>query len=325
MHFVLKVYYINLIQNPTIMKILLLILSLSLMLISCNNKEKKSEILIDGSSGDAEVNGTKLYYETYETEGSGDAIVLVHGNEGDRRHWDFQIGPLAMNYKVIRYDVRGYGKSALPNPEEAYSDYEDLKALLEYLNINEAHICGLSMGSGIAVSFAIAYPENCKSLISVGPWASGYGSGDFKSPAADSLFKAMGITASIARDKGSKEATDYFLTGNEVFKNTLRSPKTIDHLRMIGYDYSFWGFINESKRLPLQPPAISQLDKIKIPTLIVTAEYDLEACKEIAEIMKREIEGSKLVSIVDAGHCMNIDKPEEFNEQVTSFIKDLKN
>ncbi|MBA7553718.1 2-hydroxy-6-oxo-6-phenylhexa-2,4-dienoate hydrolase [subsurface metagenome] len=232
--------------------------------------------------------------------------------------------PLAKEFKVIRYDVRGYGKSALPNPEEPYSDYEDLKALLDHLNINKAHICGLSMGSGIVVDFAIAYPDMCKSLIPVGPWASGYGMNDFKSPAADSLFTVMATVASIAREKGSKEATDYFLTGNRIFKNTIKSTKTLDLMKMVGYDYSFWGFINESKRQPLQPMAISQLDKIKTPTLIITAEYDLESCKEIAEIMEKEIAGSKKVSLEKAGHCMNMDKPDEFNEVLVKLIKNLE-
>ena len=271
--------------------------------------------------GLAEVNGTRLYYEA---AGSGETLVLVHGNEGDRRHWDFQFMPLAKEFKVIRYDVRGYGKSALPNPETPYSDYEDLKALLDHLDINRGHICGLSMGSRIVVDFAIAYPDMCKSLISVGPWASGYGSNDFKSPAADSLFTVMATTASIAKEKGSKEAVDYFWTGNRIFKNTIRSTKTLDHMKMVGYDYSFWGYINKSKQQTLQPNAIIQLDKIKIPTLIITAEYDLQACKEVAEIMERKIPVSKIVSLEKAGHIMNVDKPDEFNEVLVKFIKNLE-
>lgn len=273
------------------------------------------------TTGIAEVNGTNLYFET---AGAGEVLVLVHGNEGDRRHWDFQFMPLAEIFKVIRYDVRGYGKSALPNPEEVYSDYEDLKALMEYLKISEANICGLSMGSGIVVDFAIAYPNMCKSLIPIGPWANGYGVNNFKSPAADSLFQVMGKVTTIAKDRGSKEATDYFWTGNKMFSNTVRSSRALDHLKMVGYDYSFWGFMNANKRTPLQPLAIYQLKKIEVPTLIVTAEYDLEVCKEIAQIMEKEIVGSKLVSILNAGHCMNIEKPEELNEVLVNFIYSLK-
>ena len=269
----------------------------------------------------AEVNGKKLYFESV---GTGDVIVLVHGNVGDRRHWDYQFLTLGKDFKVIRYDIRGYGKSAFPNPEIAYSDYEDLNALLDYLKITEAHMCGLSMGSAIVVNFAIAYPEKCKSLIPIGPWVGGYGVNDFKSPAADSVFQVMRTVTAIAKDRGPKEATDYFWTGNKVFRNAVRSSSALDHLKMVGYDYSYWGFMNATKRIPPQALAITQLHKIEEPTLIVTAEYDLEACIENAEILNNNIKGSKLVSIKDAGHCMNLDKPEEFNRILVNFINGIE-
>ena len=94
-------------------------------LISCDTKDKKSAV----EKGFAQVNGTKLYYEL---SGTGEPVVLIHGNWGDRRHWDFQLSSLSKNYKVIRYDVRGYGKSALPKSEEPYNDYNDLKTLLDF-------------------------------------------------------------------------------------------------------------------------------------------------------------------------------------------------
>ncbi len=273
------------------------------------------------NKGLVEVNGTRLFYEM---AGSGETIVLVHGNEGDRRHWDFQFMPLAKDFRVIRYDVRGYGKSAMPDPEEPYTDYEDLKALLDYLGIDKAHMCGLSMGSGIVVDFAIAYPGMCRSLIPVGPWADGYGIGEFQSPASDSLFVVMGRAASIAREKGAKEATDYFWTRNSQFKQTVRSEKALMHVLNVGYDYSWWGFINESKRQSLQPFAITRLNQIGMPTLVITAEYDLEVCKEIVKIMGREIKGSEVIAFKDAGHMMNLEKPEEFNRALVNFINRIE-
>jgi 3-oxoadipate enol-lactonase len=268
------------------MKKFLFYLTIALIAISCQNQSKQ---LI--KEGIAEVNGTKIYYEM---AGSGETLVLVHGNAGDRRHWDFQFMPLAKEFNVIRYDVRGFGKSALPDPEEPFSHREDLKALLDHFGIQKAHICGIS-------------------------WINGY-----KSPAADTLFAIMANVGSIVREKGSKEATDYFLTGNNTFKDAFRMSKTVEHMKMVGYDYSYWYFINKSKTNPLKPTAITQLDKIKIPTLIVTAEYDLEASKEVAKIMEKEITGSKIVSIENAGHAMNMDKPDEFNEVLIKFIKNLE-
>ena len=90
----------------------------------------------------AEVNGTRLYYEM---SGSGDPIVLIHGFTFDVRMWDDQVQAFSQQYQVIRYDVRGFGRSALPT-EQAYARVDDLKALLDHLGIAGAYLLGLSMG-----------------------------------------------------------------------------------------------------------------------------------------------------------------------------------
>ena len=296
------------------MKSLLLSALILVILFSCN---KKPECI----SGFAEVNGTSLYYEV---AGSGEPIVFVHGNFGDNRHWDQQFEPLSKSFKILRYDVRGYGRSALPKSDEAYFDTKDLKSLLEYLNIKKAHLCGVSMGSGIIVDFALEYPEMCLSIIPTGPWAIGFGEGDYKSAAADSLFAVMGKTGIIAKEKGSKEATEYFWKGNNVMAPTAnKSISTLDSLLQLGQEYSYWGFLNQNKRSFISPPAIGRLSQIEIPTLIVTAEYDVEACVEIANLMQKDIKGSIKVSINGAGHLMNMDKPEEFNKLISDFINEL--
>ncbi|MBN2366854.1 MAG: alpha/beta hydrolase [Calditrichaeota bacterium] len=287
------------------------------LLISCHNVSKKSEI----QTGFAEVNGTTLYYEA---AGMGEPIVFVHGNFGDRRHWDFQFGPLSQQFRVMRYDVRGYGKSALPNKYEMYYDRDDLAGLMDFLKIEKAHICGLSMGSGIIVDFALHYPERCLSLIPVGPWAMGYGDDGYRTPASDSFNILFGKVYEKLLNQGPKAATDHWWAGDHPFAKTIRSQATLDSLLKMGYEYSYWGFLNENKRSFTSPPAIGRLNEIHLPTLIVTAEYDFEPCLEIADIMEREIAGSKKISVKDAGHIMNMDKPEEFNAEIIKFINSLK-
>jgi pimeloyl-ACP methyl ester carboxylesterase len=281
---------------------------------TCKKQASDKEIIMKESA--AEVNGTRLYYEI---AGSGDPIVLIHGNGGDRRHWDDQFEVFAKNYKVIRYDVRGFGKSALPVLGERYSHHDDLRALLKHLGISKANICGLSMGCGIALDFVLAYPEMSKSLIAVGPWAFGY-----NSPSANELFSIMGELSSIVREEGTKAAYDYWIN-TPLFKNSLKNPKVVARMKEIGYDYSFWHFVNEDPGFILDPPAMKQIDKINLPALIVTAEYDLEACKEIAGLLEQNIPNAKKVVISDAGHVMNKDKPAEFNKIVLDFLSEIAN
>jgi len=113
--------------------------------------------------GFADVNGTRLYYEM---AGSGPALVLIHGHTLDTRMWDDQFEPFARDYRVIRYDQRGYGKSAPPTAE-SYSPADDLMALLRYLGLSSAHILGQSRGGAGAIDFALTYPEATTTLIAV--------------------------------------------------------------------------------------------------------------------------------------------------------------
>lgn len=93
--------------------------------------------------GFAKVNNTSLYYEM---TGEGEVIVLLHSGLTDLRQWDEQFDLLGKHFRVIRYDIRGFGKSDRSN--EPFSHFEDLKALFDYLNIKNAHLIGVSMGGG---------------------------------------------------------------------------------------------------------------------------------------------------------------------------------
>lgn len=285
--------------------------------VSCETRpEAESESfpgLQEVEQGFAEVNGTRLYYEA---AGSGDPIVLIHGNFGDRRHWDDQFEALAESHRVIRYDVRGFGQSSVPEGDP-YSHHDDLKALLDYLGVSKGHIVGLSMGSGIAVDFVLAHPEMSRSLISVGPWVFGY-----NSPAAEEILQPMRELSSVVRERGVKAAADY-LWEARAFKETVRDPAVLDALKEISYDYSFWHFTNEDPGRILDPAAVQQIDRISVPTLIITAEYDLEACREVADLLEQKVAGAKKIDIPATGHLMNMEKPGEFNRVLLDFLQTI--
>jgi pimeloyl-ACP methyl ester carboxylesterase len=116
------------------------------------------------ASGFAEVNGTRLYYES---AGEGPAVVLVHGGLVDSRLWDAQVGPLSKRLRVVRYDLRGFGRSA--DAHAPFSHLEDLRALLDFLKIERASLVGLSLGGIIAADFALEHPERVDRLVLVGP------------------------------------------------------------------------------------------------------------------------------------------------------------
>ena len=112
----------------------------------------------------AEVNGIKICYEIY---GEGKPVVLIHGFGSTKDEWKLaQLGPLSEKFKVIIMDNRGAGKSDRPDEPylmEMFAD--DINSLMEHLNIDKAHIIGLSLGGMIAQTFTINYNEKVDKLI----------------------------------------------------------------------------------------------------------------------------------------------------------------
>jgi pimeloyl-ACP methyl ester carboxylesterase len=262
-------------------------------------------------TGFAEVNGTQL---DYELAGTGDPIVLIHGNFGDRRYFDGQFDALARLYRVLRYDVRGYGKSMLPEEGVPYSDFEDLEALMARLDIDRAHLVGFSMGSAIAVDFCLAFPDRCSSLIAIGPWFYGY-----DSPVARAMFQGFGTITAAAVSGGRDAALEQLLSATWWYPERV-SPRAFERVRAIWSDYDFWHFENPDPRRFLSPPAAEQLDRITAPALIITAEFDLEACREVAVQMDAEIPDSTMVDLAGATHFMFIEEPQVVNAAMLDFL-----
>ncbi len=111
----------------------------------------------------------KLYYQV---RGEGHPVVLIHGGSTHVGMWDDQFEVLARHYKVVRYDVRGFGRSS--SSQVGHSQWHDLRKLLEHLGIERTHIVGLSLGGRIAVDFALEDPEKVAHLVLAGPGLSGW-------------------------------------------------------------------------------------------------------------------------------------------------------
>jgi len=265
-------------------------------------------------TGFATVEGGEIYYEV---SGTGEPLIFIHGNAGDRRHWDHQFLPLAIKYKVVRYDVRGYGNSSLPETGQPYSDTRDLGRLMDHLEIEQAHIIGWSMGSGIAVDFSITHPNRVLSLISVGPWVNGY-----RSENATAMSRDMGQVVRQIRERGIEFGADEWMKA-PFFVSTVSRDSSGEEFHEIARDYSWWSFLNSAQIDPITPPAIERLNSIELPTLILTAENDIPACLEVSELLETEINGAIRVVMDGTGHLLHMEKPLEFNAHIVEFIGGL--
>ena len=123
----------------------------------------------NATSGFADIDGTRLYYET---AGTGQPLVLLHAGIADSCMWNDQFTVFAQHYRVIRYDLRGFGKSDAP--PESFSNSTDLYKLLQFLGIDRAALIGVSMGGSTIIDFALEHSEMVTALIPVCAGLSGY-------------------------------------------------------------------------------------------------------------------------------------------------------
>jgi pimeloyl-ACP methyl ester carboxylesterase len=256
----------------------------------------------------ADVNGSRLYFEV---TGSGDPVVFIHGMGADSRIWDLQVEPFAKSYSVIRYDIRGHGRSALPT-EEPYAHADDLKALLDHLGIARAYVVGQSMGGEIAINVALAYPDQITSLVLADPGVEGYAwSAEWEeswAPIASAFATGSSSTAVLA---------------HPLLAPSLKQPDVQARLTEIFSDYSGWHFVNVDPVMVADPPAIQRLHQIQAPVLILVGEYDLPDFHRIGEILVQSLPNAQRIELAGVGHVVPMEAPVKFNEVVLQFLERL--
>jgi 3-oxoadipate enol-lactonase len=265
------------------------------------------------SRGLLDITGASLFYESL---GAGPALVLIHGYALDMRMWDDQVEEFARRFRVVRYDLRGFGQSSLPT-EEPFSYHEDLEALLDSLGIKKAYILGLSLGGAIAVDFALAYPERTAALIPVDTSALG---GYPWPPELDRWFEPI----TSAGQSGDLDLAKRHWLNTGWFTAARRNRDVAGRLERIVADYSGWHFAHDNPVRALAPPANDRLEAIKAPTLVITGELDVPFYNlPIGETLARRIPYARQVIIPNVGHMCNMEDPISFNRAVISFLAEL--
>lgn len=259
----------------------------------------------------AEVNNTLLYYEV---AGSGEPIIFLHGFTLDTRMWDEQFNYFAKEYRVIRYDLRGFGRSAVPT-EESFAPIDDLKAILDHLQIKHAHLVGLSMGGAVAIDFTLTYPQYVKSLILLDTVLGGF---DW-SPEGSARD---GLVWQEAKKGGIPAAKESWQT-HPLFIPAFQNPKSAEPLSQILDDYSGWHFVNHAHQINLDPPASKRLNEIQAPTLAIVGALDLPDFIHITEFIGEIIPAARKVSIANTGHMSNMEAADEVNATMYEFLKSL--
>lgn len=249
------------------------------------------------------INNVELYYEV---KGEGEVLVFTHGASWDHRQWDPQVKVLSEQYKTITWDVRGHGKSSLPKGKVDSEDFtNDLVGLLEYLNVKEAHLCGLSMGGHISLQTAFRHPERVKSLVLIGtPYTNSYNWFE-KVFVPINRWSSMFIPMSVMANIQAKTLSKFNPSNKQYIKETVSAIPLNRWVRI-------WHAVSKME-------SGNDLDKITCPSLILQGEYDSMTERQQQEMAER-IPRSKMVYIKDAHHATNLDNPEQVNQEILSHL-----
>ncbi len=262
--------------------------------------------------------GVKLFYE--ET-GAGTPIVFVHEFAGDHRAWEPQVRHFSKTNRCITYNARGYPPSDVPKDGARYSQdraRDDIRAVLDGLKIDKAHIVGLSMGGFATLHFGFTYPQRALSLVIGG---CGYGAAPDKR--AQFQQEAEAAAAQFEKASMAKAALGYGTGPTRVqFQN--KDPRGwqefIDQLA----EHSTEGAAATMRGVQARRPSLYDLvDKMKAitaPTLVITGDEDW-ACLEPGILMKRSIPTAALVVMPNCGHTINIEEPAAFNAHLDEFFR----
>lgn len=273
---------------------------------------------LETKSGFVKNGNAQLYYEM---AGQGIPFIMIHAGVADSRQWNNEFAFFARNYQVVRYDMRGYGKSEPVEGE--FNHLVDLVAVLNALGIQEpVVIMGCSMGGGIAMDFALTYPSRVRALIMVGSAPSGL--------ELDVPPLAKFADAEKAFEAGNLDLVCEIET-QIWFDGTGRTPEQVNQgMRRLSYEMNRQALAHEAKnlgkRLPnTQTPAFDRLPDLKIPVLMIVGEHDTPYILAAANYMVEKIPSAQKFVMQDAAHLPNMDHPDEFQTHLANFLKGLPN
>ena len=256
----------------------------------------------------------------FEETGSGAPVVFVHEFAGDLRSWEPQVRHLSRRYRCITWNARGFPPSDVPDDTGAYSQErarDDVLAVLDALDIERAHVVGLSMGGFATLHFGLAHPGRARSLVVAGV---GYGA----EPDQRERFRSEAdITARVLRTEGMAAwAAAYSLGPTRVqFQN--KDPRGWREFADMLAEHSAAGSAHTQQGVQKERPSVFDLAdgmrKLTVPTLVVTGDEDWP-CLVPSVFMKRTIPSAGLLVVPNTGHTVNLEEPAAFNAALADFF-----
>ena len=251
-----------------------------------------------------------------EVAGEGPAVVLVHEGICDSRMWEPQWEPWSRSYRLLRVDLRGFGRTPLEPGRFAHA--RDLIETIERQGIERAAFVGVSLGGRVALEVAVARPDLVSALVLVAPGLPGHEWSDE-------------LRAEWAEEETAFEAGDLDVAVEVSLRTWVdgphRRPEEVDPdvRRRVGemqrrvYELAL-GIEDEEE--PLVEELAGRVGEVRAPTLVVVGEQDQPDMHAIAERLAREIPGARIAKIPATAHVPSMERPREFDELVVPFLEE---
>lgn len=264
--------------------------------------------------------GTALYVET---EGSGAPIVFVHELAGSCRSFDLQVKEWRARWQCIAFNARGYPPSDIPPSIASYSQdhaASDIGAVLDGLNLADAHLIGVSMGSASTLQFAIRHSTRVRSIT-----LTSIGSGSDLKPGE---FAAnMEELAELTLKNGMRALAEHYGAAPTRYRLKDKNPSEYRNFIEQIAAGSPLGITNTMRGVQeRRPPLYAHEEKIaalRVPALVVLGDED-EPCVKPSHFLKETLPGARLEVFTRTGHAVNLEEPALYNRLVMGFIEGVE-
>ena len=283
--------------------------------------------LADPDSKFIEVNGLTAHYK--EQGSGGKTFILLHGFGASVFSWREVMDDFAAQGRVIAYDRPAFGLTSRPmpddwndgaNPYSMESNVELLRGLMDALGIQKATLVGNSAGGGVAVAFALRYPERTESLVLVDPGVGGGGGGRFPGWLSPLMWTPQ------MRHIGPLLVRSIADSGNETIRLAWSDPDKVTDAIIEGYrkplQSNNWDrALYEFSFAPDYADLRSQLPKLNLPVLVIVGEDDHIIPVDYMTAIAAEIPGAQLILLPGCGHVPHEECPQAFMQNVLAFLQ----
>jgi pimeloyl-ACP methyl ester carboxylesterase len=252
----------------------------------------------------------------HDVAGQGPDVLLIHNGICDRRMWDPQMETFAVDHRVIRFDLPGYG-DAVPAPGP-FSYTEEVLALLDEVGSERVALVGSSLGGRIAVDVCQAAPDRVWALVLVGAGRSGW---EWSPVPVDSWRRQEEAAEAGDLDLAVELSLQLWLDGPGRPPGTIGDPlrARVREMQRRAFDLELAVPDAGPERRPDGSPA-----DVRTPALVLVGDLDVPDILAIAEAYERDIPGARRIVMEGVAHIPSLERPEEFDRLVLDFLRGVR-